>query len=297
MRIIRCSLAIVFLAVVTSHTLQAQSIYSKNNLFAWCVVPFDSTNRTPAERVQLLKDLGFQSYAYDWRQEHLPTAMEEWALAKKSKLGINAIWIWIDKNNDTPKKLSDDNLKVLDYVKQSGLKTQVWVGFNGNYFEGLSEQVKVEKGVEILKALHDKVEPIGCKIALYNHGDWFGEPSNQVKVIEASGFTDVGIVYNFHHAHEQLDRYQQIVDEALPYLWAVNLNGMKENGPKILPIGSGDREGEMMTYLQKVGFKGQIGILGHVEDADVAVILKQNLDGLKTVLRDIGDASGFKTFK
>jgi hypothetical protein len=107
----------------------------------------------------------------------------------------------------------------------------------------------------------------------------------------------VGIIYNFHHAHEQLDRYQQIVDEALPYLWAVNLNGMKENGPKILPIGSGDREKAMMTYLQNVGFKGQIGILGHVEDADVAVILQQNLDGLKTVLGDIGDASALKTFK
>ena len=37
-----------------------------DNLVAWCIVPFDAKNRGPAERVEMLKNLGFKKYAYDW---------------------------------------------------------------------------------------------------------------------------------------------------------------------------------------------------------------------------------------
>ncbi|MGM0408307.1 MAG: hypothetical protein ACQERU_09990 [Bacteroidota bacterium] len=66
-----------------------------------------------------------------------------------------------------------------------------------------------------------------------------------------------------------------------PHLWAVNLNGMNPGGPKIVPLGSGEKEKEMLAILKKSGFSGPFGILGHVEDADVEKILKGNLKGLK----------------
>jgi hypothetical protein len=67
----------------------------------------------------------------------------------------------------------------------------------------------------------------------------------------------------------------------MPYLWAVNLNGMKEEGPKILPIGKGNLEGEMIRLLEEKGYRGPYGVLGHVEEADVKVILERNLEGLR----------------
>ena len=42
-------------------------LFYKDNLVAWCVVPFDSVRRTPEERVEMLKELGFRQFAYDWR--------------------------------------------------------------------------------------------------------------------------------------------------------------------------------------------------------------------------------------
>lgn len=54
-----------------------KSIFSRENLLAWCIVPFDASKRTPAERAAMLQRLGIGALAYDWRQEHIPTFDEE----------------------------------------------------------------------------------------------------------------------------------------------------------------------------------------------------------------------------
>lgn len=72
----------------------------------------------------------------------------------------------------------------------------------------------------------------------------------------------------------------------LPYLWAVNLNGMRKEGPKILSISKGDYEEKMLQILLQNNYSGPFGILGHVEDADVKLILRENLKGLKTIVHD-----------
>jgi hypothetical protein len=65
----------------------------------------------------------------------------------------------------------------------------------------------------------------------------------------------------------------------MPYLWYVNINGMRREGPKIIPVGQGVLEEKMIRQLIKKGYKGPFGILGHVETADVSHILQNNLYG------------------
>jgi hypothetical protein len=65
-----------------------------------------------------------------------------------------------------------------------------------------------------------------------------------------------------------------------PHLLAVNLNGMKADGPKILSIGQGDREREMLRVIRESGYRGPFGILGHRTDLDAELALHQNLEGL-----------------
>ena len=48
-------------------------------------------------------------------------------------------------------------------------------------------------------------------MGLYNHGGWFGEPENQIAVIEHVKMSNVGIVYNFHHAHEQIAQFPELI--------------------------------------------------------------------------------------
>jgi hypothetical protein len=91
------------------------------------------------------------------------------------------------------------------------------------------------------------------------------------------------MVYNFHHAHAQIDRFGDLLPKMLPHLRAVVINGMRPEGPKILPVGSGSHERRMLRVLADSGYQGPIGILGHVEDADVGEVLRRNRDGLHAI--------------
>lgn len=278
---------ISFLILMSVTGVSAQTL-NMDNYFAWCIVPFDNQNRTPQQRIGMLQNLGFKSYAYDWRAEHLPEMAKEINLANKKGIEINAVWMWLD-NNDKVGILSANNRKVLETLKETGLKTQIWVSFPEDYFENMTEDHRLEKAVNIVSYVSSEAKNLDCRVGLYNHGGWFGQPENLVKIIKAVQIDDVGIIFNFHHAHDMIDEFPALVSLMLPHLWAVNLNGMNVGGPKILSLGSGESEAEMLAELRSNGFKGPFGILGHVEDADVEHILKQNLEGLKEVLEKIKD--------
>jgi hypothetical protein len=248
-----------------------------DDLIAWCIVPFDSRKRTPEERIAMLERLGFTRYAYDWRAEHLPDTARELRLAAAHGIRIEAVWVWVE--GDRPGKLSESNERLLAAVKEAGFSTQLWVGFAPAFFEGLADEEKVAGGAEMVRYLGDRAAETGSRVALYNHGDWFGEPENEVRIIRALPGREIGIVYNFHHGHEHIARFDAVVAAIRPWLWVVNLDGMRPEGPMILPFGTGSDERRMLQTVLDAGFTGPFGVLGHV-DADVEEILRGNLRGL-----------------
>jgi len=92
--------------VTRNETIDHTPLADRNNLVAWCIVPFDVMKRTPEERIRMLKELGFTSYAYDWREEHLATTANEFRLARENGIEVKAVWLWIDANSDSPGQLS-----------------------------------------------------------------------------------------------------------------------------------------------------------------------------------------------
>ena len=185
---------------------------------------------------------------------------------------------------------------MLDLIKENQVNTTLWVCFEGKYFEGLTDNDKLAKADTAVKYIYKRATDIGCDISLYNHGDWFGEPENQIRIIESLGLKDIGMVYNFHHAHHQIGRFQELIPKMLPYLTTISINGMKKDGPQIIPVGQGDEELEMLRVIKSSGYQGSIGILGHVENADVAIVLQGNLDGLKILLKEMGEEKALATY-
>lgn len=282
------ALFVLMLASFLASDVRAQSkksrrLFDQKNLIAWCIVPFDSKNRTPEQRVEMLKRLDFSQYAYDWRHQHLDSFASEIELARKQNVNMSAVWIWIDKNSDKPGQLSADNERMLDILRGSGHKAQLWVGFNHNYFHDMEEAERIDAGVKMIQYLRKRTEGIITTVGLYNHGDWFGDAFNQVKMVKQLNDPKVKIVYNFHHGHAQVKDFGARVEAMKPYLLAVNINGMEKSGPQILPVGSGSDEKDMLSTLLNSGYTGPIGILGHIETEDVEVVLKRNLDGLKRI--------------
>lgn len=287
------ALMILLFSCQTATKKEHPSIFRKDNLVAWCIVPYDSLKRNPEERAQMLDRLGISRFAYDWRTEHLPSMAAEIETMNRHGIELESVWFWLDGGRDL---LDENNELILRTLREQNVQTDLWVSFNNRFFEDLSDEERLAKAVAALTQVHARARDIGCRIALYNHGEWFGIPLNQIRIIEALGFDDIGIVYNLHHSHDQMDEFPLFLEKMKPYLQTVNLNGMEEGGPKILPIGSGDREFDMIRRLKESGFAGTVGILGHVEDADVETILRGNLDGLKALLASLGDDEALQTY-
>jgi sugar phosphate isomerase/epimerase len=272
-------------------------IYYLLKIICWHGALFLTTAKslTQMKRAIMLKQLGFTSLAYDMREPDLPNMETEFLTLKKYHIHLKGIWFWIDVQKD--QVLNEANETILRTLAKTNTKTQLWVSFPAKYFEGLPDEEKIRKGAKAIQYIHERAAEIGCTIALYNHEDWFGEPANQVKIIEASGLKDVGIIYNFHHGHSQVNEFDNILKITKPYLSTVNLNGMKGTEFNILPIGDGDHELEMMKKLKASGFNGSIGILGHTENEDVQLVLQRNLEGLKKLLARMGDFQALKTYQ
>ena len=110
-----------------------------------------------------------------------------------------------------------------------------------------------------------RVDKIGSKLGLYNHGGWGGEPKNLVSVckeLRRRGHDNVGIVYNWHHGHGHIEDWKESLKIMKPYLICLNLNGMNNHAkPKILDLSHGEHDREMFKAILESGYDGPIGIL------------------------------------
>jgi hypothetical protein len=102
-------------------TTEKAKLFSKPNLTAWCIVPFDSSKRGPEQRAQMLKQLGITRLAYDWREEHVAQFEEELATLQKYQIELAAFWMPMDrpcKNKHYP--------AIMGLLKRYHIKTQLW---------------------------------------------------------------------------------------------------------------------------------------------------------------------------
>lgn len=261
-------------------------VFAKSNLVAWCIVPFDSLKRGPQQRAEMLQRLGIRRFAYDWRQPHVPTFEEEIVEIKKHSIEYFAFWGF--------------HPDVVPLLAKHHVSPQFWVTAPSP--AGSDDGAKVEAAAKQLRPMLQRTRQLGCKLGLYNHGGWGGEPANMVAVVkrlrQEERSDHVGTVYNFHHGHGHIRDFAEVLAVMQPYLLCLNLNGMNDDArPKILPIGSGQREQAMMEIIKRSGYTGPIGILGHRENTDAEVSLRENIEGLKKVLKQMGDQAALKTYQ
>ena len=262
-------------AVLPAAAAAPADIFARSNLVAWCIVPFDSKKRGPAERAEMVAKLGFGKVAYDWRQEHVAEFETEILEYKKRGLDYFAFWAMHEE--------------AFKQFAKHGLHPQIWMTAPSP--AGATQAERVEKAAAQLLPSVERARKAGCQFGLYNHGGWGGEPENMVAICELlrtkNGATNVGIIYNQHHGHDHVDRFAKVLGEMKPYLLCLNLNGMtrdgEKRGQKILPLGSGEIDLSLLKIIRDSGYRGPIGIIGHTND-DVEQRLRDNLDGLDWLL-------------
>ncbi len=260
------------------------NVFSRSNLVAWCIVPFDARNRGPAQRAEMVKRLGLSRVAYDWRDHHVAGFEEEILQYKKHGIEYFAFWATHDK--------------AFELFAKHDLHPQIWQTAPSP--AGASNEARVADAVKQLLPLVQRTAKMKCKLGLYNHGGWGGEPDNLVALCKAlrdqHKAEHVGIVYNLHHGHGHIHDFAKALAAMQPYLLCLNLNGMATDGDnkgmKILPLGAGEHDLAMLKIIRASKYAGPIGIIGHTND-DVEQRLLDNLDGLDWLLRQLdGKESG-----
>jgi sugar phosphate isomerase/epimerase len=249
-------------------------------------VAYDTLERTPNERIKMIKELGFKKYVYDWRDRHLNDSKDELKIAQENGIEVLGVWLWLNAKRDSLHNLSVANERMFKIIEELELKTTIWVSLSGNFFKELNHKQSLKKAVRYIDFISEKAQKLNCNVALYNHSGWFGNPLNEIEIINALPQHNLSLVYNFHHGHNDVANFSSLSKQITPYLSAVNLNGMHKSKEKIYPLGKGDYEREMITTLRKDGFNGPWGILGHVENTDVKIILERNLQGLNNLFKE-----------
>ena len=260
--------------------------FAKDKLVAWCIVPFDAKKRGPAERAKMLKRLGLKRVAYDWRAQHVKEFEEEILQYKKHGLEFFAFW-----------SAHEEAFALFEKYK---LHPQIWLTVPSPKAD--SQEARVEAAVKAMLPLAQRTKKLGSKLGLYNHGGWGGEPANLVAVCKHlrahHNAGHVGIVYNLHHGHGHIADFEKSLKLMQPHLLCLNLNGMNDDAkPKILPLGQGRHELALLNTIRQSGYRGAIAILDHRSLIDTEVALRENLDGLKKLLKQLGAMETLKSYR
>lgn len=273
-------------AAAPQHAPPKGGVFARDNLVAWCIVPFDAKQRGPKERAEMLAGLGIKRVAYDWRDHHVPQWDEE--LDQYKKHGIELVGFWAPSRHE----------QILELLKRHGIKSQLWV--MGAEPKGDTQAERVEASAASIAPVAKLAAKYGCTVGLYNHGGWFGQPENQVAIIQrlrSDGVDNVGMVYNLHHGHEHVARFPELMKLMKPHLMCLTVNGMRQGGAKILPVGEGDDDRALLEAIRDSGYSGPIAILNHREEVDAEVGLRRNMDGLKKLLGEMEDEAALSTYR
>ncbi|MDQ2624303.1 MAG: sugar phosphate isomerase/epimerase [Actinomycetota bacterium] len=280
------------------------SVFARENIVAWCVVPYDSRRREPRARAQMLAELGLRRLAWDWRPEHVDRFDEELDALAEHGIELTGVWVpaVVPSDDDALGRLDADVLKILDVLRDRGLATQLWTctefGPPGPVepLPAVEQRARVERTAVHLGPLAERASADGHTLALYNHLGWAGEPGNQLevlRVLEGRGLARTGLVYQQHHGHAHVDGFAELLAQVRGSLVALGLNGMLPGAHwgdgKVHPNGHGPRDVELARTVAGSGWRGPISILGHTMD-DAAERLRDNLEGLDWVVARLREA-------
>ena len=151
-----CVLLIVRSAKAADTKADANAIFARDNLVAWCIVPFDAKQRTPEQRAEMLARIGLKRFAYDWRGQHLPTFDAEIAALKRHRIELTAVWF--------PAQLDADARTILAALERHKLTPQLWV--SAGAAETGNDEQRVAAAADVFRPIATEAARIGCTVGV-----------------------------------------------------------------------------------------------------------------------------------
>jgi sugar phosphate isomerase/epimerase len=246
--------------------------------------PYPRNDITPAQQFDMLKGLGYAGIA--WTEE--PAGQVTVAAKEAEARGLKMFAIYCSATVNAEGQLKPSPLiePIMDALR--GHDTIVWlhIGGRGPRIDELTPSSPV---VEQLRALAARAERNGLGIAVYPHvGDWTERLSDAVGLARLVDRKNFGVTFNLCHSLAMGDeqRIPRLLEDAAPFLMTVTINGADTNvkGPQwnrliqTLDRGSYD-VGIVLRTLEKIRFRGPIGLQGYGLGGDRSENLKRSMEG------------------
>jgi len=250
-----------------------------NTFFAMDTGTIDEMHKTAQSQAQMLKELGYAGIGY-WERNLSEGAkgLEE-MLGELDKCGLKAYSVYFTLKLEEPKEkylpLIEQSIKLLE-----GRGTIVWLAITSDSFQK-SEQAGDERAAAIISEIADIAHKHGISVALYPHADfWLETVDDAVRVAAKVNRRNAGVTFNLYHwlKTDKLENMERALEKAMPYLFAVTINGMTEAGSiETLDRGTFDVY-RFLKLLERNGFKGPIGLQGYGIGGDVRENLRRSME-------------------
>ena len=142
---------LVFLFALSSCSNDFEALININEVSPWCILGFDSLDRTPEQRIALLQELGLNKYGFNKGKGDLSTMIKEFKLASENNIEIISVFLWLNAKRDSVGNLSLSNQELLSNLNKVEQKPTIWLSFSNNFFEQLNQDESVRLSVEMIK--------------------------------------------------------------------------------------------------------------------------------------------------
>ena len=218
--------------------------------------------------IDLLADLGYAGVgpiAWDestW--QHLTGKLLPMLDEKRLKLYAVYSRVSIDRERGTIDPGIKQNLAAL-----KGRGTVIWLPVSSKEFKP-SDTAGDPIVVAAIREVADAAAEFGLSVSLYPHfGNLVERVEDAVRIADKTGRSNVGVTFNLCHwlRTDRPESLGRVLKLAFPRLSIVTINGAdrdgKDWGQLIQPLDRGDFDlGTLLRELQKVGYRGPIGLQG-----------------------------------
>ena len=238
-----------------------EALKESHSFFPFCIDWHDANKRNFTEQAAMLKELGYEGVGHIW----LDKVEDRIKSLDEARLKLFQITMTVNIATNKPPYDQKRFKEVLALVKSRNV--QFLLIFGGAKPSDVSAD---EHAVTVIREMSDLARESGSQLLLYPHtGNWVERIEDAVRVAEKVDRPNVGAIFNLcHWLRVSKDRdYKTRLQQAMPHLWAVSINGADERDDKpgwdryIQPLDSGNFDmKKFLKTLRDLGYKGPIGI-------------------------------------
>lgn len=164
----------------------------------------------------------------------------------------------------------------------AGRDTLIWLTIQGQADD------QDRQAVQVVQQVADLAAASGLRVALYPHvGFYVASTQDALRIVSKADRKNLGVSFNLCHClrlgHEA--QIPALLEQAMPHLYAVSINGADHEGDWDRLIQTLDRGeydvGALLSLLKKLGYKGPVGLQCYNVPGDIRDNLTRSIRAWK----------------